>query len=820
MRNALKRITIVLILLFPGHFINAQISSQNLQNVNVDDLSDDQIQKYVEQAAASGYSTQQLEVMAKARGMSEANLEKLRQRINQLKSSFSSNTSAKDINRLREQSELLDEDEKSLIGSADLNPFDAFSNDTDVKDGELPYYGMDFFKSSSSTFAPSLNVPTPKNYLLGPGDQVVIDVWGASEQTYQLEISPDGNIIIPNLGPIFLNGLDVNQADLRIKSRLKKIYSTLGENTFSQLSLGQLRTINVHVVGEVKKPGTYQLSSFATVLNALYSAQGPIESGTLRDIQIFRNGSLFSTIDLYDFLIYGKVENTKLMDEDIILVKPYLNRVSIEGEIKRPAFYEIRDGENFQNLLDFAGGFTSSAFTKNISFQRNLDNQKTVISLKKEEFGSELLKSGDKIVVSPIRDLFINRVTIEGAVNHSGEYSIESNLKLSQLIRMADGFSPDVFLNRAVVIRQNPDFTLTTISFSPRELLAGNYDLELKSEDIVKISTIFDLREDWTVSIQGEVQVPGDYTYSENMTIEDLVFLADGFKETAAKSFVEVARRINSKVENENKIADLYTFSISEDLKIDEQDAKFVLKPFDLIVIRKSPYYLEQEVVEIEGEVLYPGKYVLNSKTERISDLIKRAGGFTKEAFPSGGSLIRETEYYDEGSAALVKKLRIQALDNQDSTALKGTFDINRAEGIAIELNKIAKNPGGKEDIILRDGDIISIPKELQTVRVRGEVYFSSNVVYEPTFSLRYFVNMSGGFTEKAKKSKAYVVYANGSAQRTKNFLWFNDFPKVEPGAEIIIPRKPDRRRLSPGEVISLATGVGTLAIIINNLTK
>jgi len=815
MQKALLRVFFSLMILFSGQFLTAQdMSSQNLQSVNVDDLSDAQIQGYLKKAEASGYSEQQLEAMAKARGMSATQIAKLRSRIAQLKSGSTSSSNSSNVPRSRGRNVNQGNQTQTSNSESDVSddPFAMIfeSDSLDISDG-LPIFGMSFFQNQNLTFEPSLNIATPKGYQVGPGDQIIIDVWGASEQTYQLEVSPEGSVFVPSVGPIYLNGLSMERAESRIKTKLKSIYSTLGDNTFAQVSLGQIRTISVNVIGEVVKPGTYQMSSFGTAFNALYLAGGPNESGSLREIQIFRGGKKEATLDAYNFLVFGEGQNIMLQDQDVVLVKPYLNRVSIEGEVKRPAYYEMRDAETFSDLLSFCGGFTANAFKESVSFQRNLSNRKTVQTANKNAFDQMVMMSGDKVMVDEIRDLFVGRVTVDGAVNHPGEYQLTEGLMLSDLISQADGFSPDVFMSRAVVIRQNPNFTLSTLAFSPEQLMNDQYDLELQSEDVIKVNSIFDMREDWMVSIQGEVQSPGDFDYSEHMTVEDLIFLADGFKETAAKSFVEVARRGIDKGQS----VELFSFSVSEDLRLDENDADFELKPFDIIVIRKSPYYQEQEVVEVEGEVLYPGRYVLNNAGERISDIIERAGGFTDEAFPAGGSLIRKTEYYDEGKAALVKRLRIQALGNYDSTSIQGTFAINRAESIALQFEKILKSPGGAEDLILKDGDVISIPKELQTVRVRGEVHSPSNIVYSNGLTLKDFVAMSGGDTENAKMSRAYVVYANGSAGRTRSFFGFKDFPKVEPGAEIIIPRKPDKQKLSPQALISLTSGIATLSLVI-----
>lgn len=810
-----KNIFILILIVFVGLVSFQSATAQetpNLQNLNVDELSDAQIQKFIDQVESSGYSQQQLEALAKARGMSASQIAKLRQRISVVQSNRAGGGApGSDISRARGQADQMNDPFASILKADSLA-----KKETDG----LEIFGMSIFRNKYLTFEPSMNIATPKNYVIGSGDEIIIDVWGASEQTYQLEVSPDGNIVVPSIGPIYLNGLDFDRAEERIKYKLKSIYSTLGSNTFAQVSLGKTRTISINVLGEVQNPGTYQLSSFGTAFNALYLAGGPNKNGSFREIHVFRGGEKVATLDGYNFLVYGKGQNFMLQDQDVLLVRPYVNRIAMVGEVKHPAYYEMVEGESLAKALDFAGGFTPRAYKKSISLRRSLANRKTVQTVRLGDFENFLMQAGDSVTTGAIQNIFVDRVTIEGPVNHPGEYELADDMTLSNLVELADGFSPDVFNQRAVIIRQNPDFTLTTIAFSPLEVLNGTWGIALQSEDLVKIQSIFDMREELSVSIQGEVQDARTFQYTEGMTVKDLIFLAKGFKETAAKSFVEVARRITEQKENNQQTADLYNFPIGEDLTLDAEDANFLLEPYDLVVIRKSPYYQVQDVVEIEGEVLFPGKYVLNNKTERISDIIQRAGGFTDDAFPAGGTLIRETEYFDEGKAALVKRLRIQALGSYDSTAVKGTFAINREESIAIELDKILSNPNGQDDIILRDGDVISVPKELQTVRVRGEVYFSSNLIFRDAFSFGDYISQAGGSTEKAKIRKAYVVYPNGSAERTKSFLWFKDFPEVLPGSEIIIPRKPEKRKISPTEIISIASGIGTLALIINNLTR
>ncbi|MFT7233483.1 MAG: protein involved in polysaccharide export with SLBB domain [Cyclobacteriaceae bacterium] len=804
-------LTLIFALSYSGQGQNLG-STSNLQNVNVDDLSDEQIESFAKKAQESGYSEQQLELLAKARGMSASQIAKLRQRMNKLGSSKSG--AASDISRIRTSPDVLENRDTTF------DPFkDIFPIDTVQKDGKLPIFGMSFFSNENLTFEPSLNIPTPSNYLLGSGDQLVIDVWGASEQTYQLTISPEGSVVIPNIGPVYLNGLSIEKAELKLKSKLKSIYSTLGQNTFAQVSLGQIRTISVNVIGEVKKPGTYQLSSFATAFNALYMAGGPGKNGSLREILVFRNGKKIGSLDAYKFLIDGEGQNVNLQDQDVVLVKPYKYRVGIDGEVKRPAYYEVLPEESMEVVLNFAGGFAEEAYTKSISLRRNELNFKTVKTVLADQFGQLKLQNGDFVEVGKISGQYKNRVRIEGAVNHPGEFEYVDGMKLSDLFLLADGIRADAFMEQALIIRQNDDLTLSNIAFRPSELNTGNFDVELKQEDLIKVQSIFDLKEKFTLTVEGEVRKPGSFPFVGGVTVENLIYLAGGFKETAAKSFVEVARRISDASLEREFSSQIFNFPISETLNISSEASTFELKPFDLVVIRKSPFYEKQSMVEIEGEVQFPGKYALEKKNERISDVLRRSGDLTAFSYPKGAILIRRSEYFvnddkDGKVAARIRKEELQELFDRD-TLVNSRKAFKSQESIGIQLEEIVKNPGSKYDLLLKEGDVISIPRELQTVRVRGQVLYPSTIRYDNAYSLVKFVSQAGGFSDQAQVKKSYVVYANGTAAKTSSFLWFKNFPNIEPGAEIIVPSKPEKRKLTPGEIVGLSSGLTTMAWVV-----
>ncbi|MEP0366644.1 MAG: SLBB domain-containing protein [Cyclobacteriaceae bacterium] len=787
----------------------------NLQNINVDDLSDEQIAKFSEKVASSGYSQQQLEILAKARGMSDTQISKLRQRMMSVQSGSGSGSGSNELSRLRGAPDLVDNNQTAF------DPFDGlYKKDSSKVKNDLPIFGMSFFENSNLTFEPSVNIPTPENYLLGPGDQIIIDIWGASENSYQLSISPEGSVIIPNIGPVYLNGLVMEKAEAKLKSKLKSIYSTLGDKSFAQVSLGQIRTISVNVVGEVKKPGTYQLSSFATAFNALYMAGGPSQTGSLREILVFRNGKKIGELDAYQFLIYGEGTPISLSDQDVVLVKPYISRVAVKGQVKRPAYYETTEAETFAQVLEFAGGFTDRAYTKTVSLQRNDENFKTVKTIYKERFSDLTINNGDVVDIAPISNQFRNRLRVEGAVNHPGEFEFTEGMMLSDLVEIFDGFRDDAFMNQALVIRENDNLTLSNIAFKPSELIDGTFDLELKSSDLVKVQSIFDLAEDFTLRLEGEVLAPGNFPYAEGLTVENLIYLGGGFKETAAKSFVEVARRITDDTKGESYSSEVFNFPISEDLNISEEASTFELQPFDLVVIRRSPYYEKQKTIEIQGEVQFPGKYVIQTKNERISDVMKRAGDLTAYAYAKGATLIRRSEYYattddESATAAKVRREELAALFKRD-TVLEGSSNtFRKQESIGIQLDQIMKNPGSSYDLILKEGDLISVPRELQTVRVRGQVLYPSTVRFDNAYSFKKFVSKAGGFSDDAMKKKSYIVYANGTAEKTSSFLWFKKFPDVEPGAELIIPEKPPKRKLTPGEIVGISSGLSTLSWVV-----
>jgi protein involved in polysaccharide export with SLBB domain len=853
-----------------------------LSTFNVDDLSDAQIQMFMERLQESGYTEAEIELALKTRGLPQSQIDKLKARMAKLQSGAVRTGTGLDRSRTREMPQIKEDDLVSVL----TDDYEEILERDEIEK-QRRVFGYKLFNSETLTFEPNLNIPTPKDYMLGPGDEVIIDVWGASEQTYQEIISPEGYIKIPNLGPIYLNGMSIERASDRIKNRLTEIYSGLKSrqgsppNTFSQVSLGQLRTITVHVIGEAQRPGSFNVSSLSTVAHALYLSGGPNYNGSMRQIDIIRDNRIESTVDVYDFLINGVLENNiTLKDGDIIRIKPYVNRIEVIGEVKREGIYETIEGENFGQLLEYVGGFTENAYTKLIKARRNQDGEKIFADLSVEELSEIETKNGDQVIVQGILERYQNRVQIKGAVFREGEYELTDGLTVKQLIEKAEGLRGDAFMERGLVYRTNEDYSYTVIPFNLRELIKGNQDaIFLQREDIVQISSIYDLNDEQYVLINGEVKNSGTFPYFQNMTVEDLIIRAGGLRESASGSMVEVARRVRSIDEKEtNQTAEIFNFSISKNLELTAEDSKFILQPYDQIFIRKSPGYEPQVTIKVEGEVLYPGLYALKTKNERISDIIKRSGGLTSDGYPEGATLIRRTEFNPpktneqlrlenlaqllesvekrsqeedftlESEAELLQQKRLQNVESQleeynenEDTGVgregirmrrerlselveKDSIDLSvselQYETIGINLEVIIKNPGSKYDLILQDGDILSVPRQLQTVRLRGELLYPITVRFDQNLSFKNYISKAGGFSEDARKRKTYILYANGSVDRTRKFLFWNNYPRVEAGAEIIVPKKPERQPMTAQAWIALSTSIATLALVIQNLVK
>lgn len=798
--------------------VHAQnFGSINLSTINVNELSEDQIRQADQEIRDRGLTLQQFEQLAVAQGGSRLQATQLVQRIRSLRSS-TGNGSADSTGETRET--LIPLDESDVFRNQASQPAPARQ-----QNDSLRVFGMDLFNQVSVSFEPSLNVPTPVDYVLGAGDELVIDIWGAAEQTYSLTVSPEGSIRIPNLSPIQLNGLQMNDAEQRILSRLTNIYSGLRPNnpgqgnTFAQVTLGNVRSIKVTVIGEVTRPGTYTIPSLATAFNALFAAGGPSRNGTFRNVQIIRANEVAETLDLYDFLITGTQEsNIRLRDQDVIKVDPYVNRVHVWGETKRKGFFETLEGETLADLIEFAAGFTNEAYTRTLTMEGMTPEMRRVTSVMYPEEADLVIQNGDKLRVGQIIDRFTNRVQIRGAVYRPGVYELTNGMTLYDLVQQADGPLEEAFLQRAVIERLKENREPEILSFSLERLLddPARYDVPLRPDDVVRVSNIFDLQEEYTVRVRGAVNSSGTFQYREQMTLEDAILQADGFRDNAAPYRVEVARRItndSSAGKRMNRIAEVFQFEVEEFLGLNDDDAGFELMPFDQIYVRTRPNYEVQQTITIRGEVEFPGEYVLPARSTRISDIIEMAGGLSDYAYPEGASL--------ERSMSDLTAAELEFLDPEErSDQLNGR---NRTS-VGIRLADALRSPGSRNDLILDNGDLISIPKELQTVRIEGEVLSPTSVRYQPGKSFQSYVNSAGGVTDYARKKRAYIVYANGEVDRTRRFLFFRNNPSVEPGATIVIPREPEQRELTVQERVSiaamLASTTATIALIIDRISR
>lgn len=796
------------------------INNIDFQSINVDNLSEQQIQQIRQEAEARGLSNDQVVQLAVARGMPQSEATKLRRRLQQTSTGITQETvptSGSERRRMLRDST-----------AAQPSASDTTRDDTTLtREQRLKnkIFGFSLFRNRNVEFIPAVNIPTPKNYQLGSGDEIFIDIWGAAQTTYQLQVTPDGNLLIDNIGPVSVDGLTIEEASQKLHSRLGEIYSGLNpanenqKDTYMQVSLGQIRSIKVTVLGEVQTPGTYTLPSLATVFNALYQAGGPTTTGSFRNINIIRGDSVAATFDLYDILIYGdQSSNIILKEQDIIQIQPYANRVEVEGEIKRPGIYETRDGETLSDLINYVGGFTDKAYTGRIKVIGNTPTEKKINDVSKPHFDDYEMENGDLVTVGKILDRFSNLIEIEGAVFRPGEYELNDTTTVYSLIQRANGLKGDAFMNRGLIYRTREDFTIEAIPFSVRELMRNpeENNIELIKDDVVQISSIFDLRENYTISINGPVQDPDTYSFVYGMTLEDLIFKAGGFNQSADPYRIEVARRIRNvdTTSTGSKIANIYTFRVNENLRLNPEDANFVLQPFDQVYIRKLPNYEPQQEISVVGQVKYPGKYSLSTKNDRISDLIERAGGLSSEAYTEGATLFRKRQFTEQQSQQNLAN--IEGLTQQEQQQQLQQRGGERASAqIGIDLQRVLQNPGSRFDLYLEEGDSLFVPKQLQTVSVKGGVFYPTTIRHQDNSSFKDYITAAGGFTDLAKKNRAYVIYPNGDVDRVKRFLFFKNYPDVEPGATIVIPEKQELRRLSPQERVALYSSITSTAVLI-----
>jgi protein involved in polysaccharide export with SLBB domain len=832
-------------------------SLSDIGKVKVDMLSDAQLQEMLQRAKDNGLNESQVVTMARERGMPAGEVGKLQQRLAKLKQGGQ-----------KEGRVTADSDTRTMEGEDQLSP------DRDVPELETlsPYqqkiFGFSLFYNKKLNFNPSLSIPTPQGYVLGSGDQLLIDVYGASQQSYDLKVSPEGKILIPNVGAIAVGGSTVGAATARIKTSLTQIYSGLQSGiSFLEVRLGNIRTVSVALVGELNQPGNYTLPAFASPFNALFAAGGPNENGSFRHIQVYRDNKLLTEIDVYDFLIKGTHSSSiTLRDNDVIIVPPVRTRVELTGPVRREGFFEVKPNENLSNLLSFAGDFKPEAYQDRLTLSRTTGSQMRVEEVIAANFGSFVPKDGDSYRIGEIIDRYENRVQISGALNRPGTFELTQGMTVGQLIQRAQGLRPDAFVTRATLYRTEADYSLAIVPVDVQGILSGKVaDLPLQREDVLVLPSRYDLQEEYYLKISGEVNNPGAFAYGADMRVGDLILQAGGFTAGAENSRIEIVRRKNSA--DGSEIAEIIPVTVPADLSL--QDNALTLMPFDHVMVRRNPGFRAEQLVRVEGEVLYPGEYAVASSNDRISDLLQRAGGFTRFAYPKGATLIRRNEYFqpptesqqqqqvlesvkknlpldslsrselnkelerrinkeiaDKAKAKaanpdvlqvdLYKKQTLQTLSERDSLAVE--VEIKTTEMIGIDLEAIFKNPKGKEDLILLEGDVLSIPKELQTVRMRGELLFPTSTRFQQGAGFRQYISKAGGFTDRSRKSRAYVVYANGDVKRAHKFLLYSVYPRISPGAEIIVPQKPERQGITAQGWIGIGTSLATLGLLINQL--
>ena len=780
-------------------------------------MSDDQVVEYVKSATEAGKSQKQIMTELAARGVTRAQAERIKKRYEeQQMSQQGMGATAKNKQRLRpEAQEELVEGEMDIIAAEMSDPAEQ-----STEEAAQLVYGRNIFNSRNLTFAPSQNIPTPGNYQLAAGDEVIIDVWGNNQATYRETISPEGSIKIPNLGPIYLNGLTVKEAEKYLKKELNKIHSGIeGENPTSEmkLSLGQIRTIQVNIMGEVAVPGTYNISSFSNIFHALYRAGGIGKLGSLRSIQLMRNGKKIADVDVYDFILKGKtMDAVRLQEGDVIIVPTYDMLVNVQGNVKRPMFYEMKNGETVKTLIEYAGNFTSDAYTKNLRITRQNGKEYQVYTIDDIDYSVFKLMDVDVLNISAMLDRFENKLEIKGAVYRPGIYQYSGQLNtVKQLVEKAEGVMGDAFLGRAVLHREREDLTKEVIQVDLKNILNGTKpDIALKRNDQLYIPSIHDLQDVGTLTVFGEVARPGNFPFAENTTLEDIIIQAGGLLESASSVRVDVSRRIKDSkgTEASSTIGEMHTFALKDGFVIDGEPG-FILKPYDQIFVRRSPAYQTQINVRVNGEVLFEGTYALTQKTERVSSLVEKAGGVTPYAYVKGAKIARRINDEERRRMETVLEMARTA-DEKDSIDVS-KLELGNIYYVGIDLVAALKNPGSDADVVLREGDQLIIPEYNNTVRISGEVMYPNTVSYVKGKGLKYYIEQAGDYGQSAKKKRAYIVYMNGQVKKAKK--WDNNL--IEPGCEIIVPTK-EKNNFSLQNMLSIATTSASLATMIASIAN
>lgn len=783
-------------------------------------ITDQQVIDYIKQQTAAGKSEQQIGKELMAKGVTPEQAKRIKAQLE---------SQQQGENQATRQTVTSAESERKHNAAEDVSVSSIENMQREIEKGDAmsgsgrKIYGHQVFNSQSLTFEPSENLATPQNYRLGPGDEVVIDIWGTSEDHMRQTISPEGSIMISQIGPVYLNGLTIKDANQHIKSAFSRKYAGMNDaETDIQVTLGQVRTIQVDILGEVATPGTFRMSPFSSVFHALYRAGGINDIGSLRNIQVLRNGKKVAGVDIYDYLFKGKTSgNIRLQEGDVIIVPPYEQLVNIDGNVKRPMYYEIKPDETVKSLLDYAGGFTGDAYGGMVRLSRQSGTENELYNIDRGEFATYRLQDGDIITVGTILDRYANRVELKGAVYRPGMFAIGDGLKtVRDLIDKADGVTEDAYTDRVLLYREGPEKQLEVVALDLKDILRGAApDITLKRNDMLVISSVNELEERGDVYIGGQVARPGAYPYAANSTVEDLIFQAGGLLEGASTARVDISRRIvdPSATEATNQLAQEFTVSIENGLAVGKGKG-FRLKPYDMVEVRRSPGYAPQETVAIDGEVLFAGTYTLRKRNERLSEFVTRAGGLIDGAYIKGAHLSRRLS--ESELAARKEALRLAMSNNSenmgDSIAID-KIDLSNMYNVGINLEKALANPGSDYDLVLMPGDSLYVPEKQSTVKISGDVMFPNAVIYEPGKKLSHYINQAGGYGQRAKKGKAFIVYMNGTVARAKRNT------PIEPGCHIIVPSKPQNGGTDWSKILTLTTGfmsVATMVATIPNLFK
>ncbi|MBO5499640.1 MAG: SLBB domain-containing protein [Bacteroidales bacterium] len=781
-------------------------------------MSDDAVIAYVKDGMATGKSQNDMIKELAAAGVTKEQAERIKQ---SMEKDQTGQTDAVKVAGAQERQRRVNQGVlETEAGSMDVIAADIAEQNGEEEESAKDIFGQTIFTNRNLTFAPSANLPTPINYRLGPGDEVIIDIWGTNQATIRQTISPEGYINIPDIGLVNLNGMTVKEADAYMRRKLSQIYSVDGADASSdiKLTLGNIRTIQVNLMGELEVPGTYSLSSFSNLLHAVYRAGGVSPIGSLRDIQLIRNGKKYATVDLYELILKGQAPDNLILEEgDIVIVPPYKQLVDIDGSVKRPMYYEMKDGETVQDIINYAGGFSGDAYKENVRIVRQNGREYQVFTVEAPQYDEFILKDGDAITVGTMIDRYENRLEIKGAVYRPGIYQLGDDINtVSQLIRKADGLKGDAFTNRGLLHREREDLTLEVIPLDIKAILDGTAeDIALKRNDIVYIASVHELKDIGTITIEGEVARPGTFIFEDNTSLEDIIMQAGGLLESASTVKIDVSRRIKdpAAMVQPESIADVFSFSFKDGYIIDG-DPGFILQPYDYVYVRKSPGYQAQGRVTVSGEVMFPGEYVLTSKAERLSDLVARAGGLNQWAYVRGARLIRHTlaEERNRTRAGMVV-----ITSGRDSVNVEN-LDLDDQYSVGIDLEAALANPGSEADLVLRRDDILLIPEYINTVKISGNVMYPNVVGYNSNMTVRDYVEQAGGYGYRPKRSKAYVIYMNGTIARARS----HSRGVVEPGCEIVIPQKRDKEsKLS--EIMSVATtssSIATMLATIYNIIK